>query len=180
MKAEVSTVTPELSLIVTLNTTVVMPCRDNQNFLVIVCRLTHFNLFIARKLIDGFFRGESCLTSAAFNRMKCNGYRQPHVLCKRPFTPEDSLPNDHTAIYSYLKQACGKVSERKQTNFSIQMKQYFYYVKYKMNLAYEIQTLQITLPYSRWPSLVIRLLFIQIQFSGNALDLILATGENDT
>jgi len=29
MKAEVSTVTPELSLIVTLNTTVVMPCRDN-------------------------------------------------------------------------------------------------------------------------------------------------------
>jgi hypothetical protein len=47
-----------------------------------------------------------------------------------------------------------------------------------MNLAYEIHTLQIALLYSRWPSLVIRLLFIQIQFSGNALDLILETGEN--
>jgi len=56
---------------------------------------------------------------------------------------------------------------------------YFCYVKYKMNLAYEIQTLQIELLYSRWPSLVIRLPSIQIQFSGNALDLILETGEND-
>jgi len=49
-----------------------------------------------------------------------------------------------------------------------------------MSLAYEIQTLQITLSYSRLPSLAIRLLFIQIQFSGNPLDLILETGENDT
>jgi hypothetical protein len=56
---------------------------------------------------------------------------------------------------------------------------YFCYVKCKVNRTCEIQTLQTALLYSRWPSSVIRQLFIQIQFSGNALGLIVETGEND-
>jgi hypothetical protein len=49
-----------------------------------------------------------------------------------------------------------------------------------MNLADGIQTLQTALLYSWRSSLVRRLLFMLIQFSGNALDLIFETGENDT